>query len=205
MAEMKLTYFDIDAGRAEATRIALHTAGIAFEDDRIAFPQFGEIRDGLPFRAVPVLEIDGVRVTQSTALDRYIGKMAGLYPTDPLQALYCDETMSAVEDVTARVGQTMGMTGEALKSAREEFASGWLKTFILGFADLLERGGGEYFAGGELSVADLRFFVWVRSLRKGILDHIPADLVDQLAPSLAAHQERVAKDPRVLAYYARNA
>lgn len=205
MTALKLTYFDIDAGRAEATRIALHAGGIPFEDDRISFQRFGEIRAELPFRCVPVFELDGVEITQSNALNRYVGKRAGLYPKDDLQALYCDEAMCAVEDATARVGVTMGLQGEALKAAREELAGGWLPTFILGIAKLLERGGGEYFAGGELSVADLRVFVWVRSLRKGVLDHIPADLVDRLAPSLVAHQERVNADPRVVAYYARNA
>ena len=79
MTSYKLTYFDFDGGRAEPIRIAFHTAGIKFEDNRLSFPEFGEMRQSTRFNSVPVLEIDGAAVTQSSALGRYVGKMAGLY------------------------------------------------------------------------------------------------------------------------------
>ena len=86
MTSYKLTYFDFDGGRGEPIRIALHAAGIDFEDIRWSFPEFGEKRHGTRFNAVPVMEIDGAAVTQSNGLSRYIGKLAGLYPADDLQA-----------------------------------------------------------------------------------------------------------------------
>ena len=42
MSDYKVTYFDFDGGRGEPVRIALHAAGIAFEDVRWSFPQFGD-------------------------------------------------------------------------------------------------------------------------------------------------------------------
>ena len=80
MPTYKLTYFDFDGGRAEPVRIAFHAAGIAFEDDRISFQEFGEMRGSTRFNAVPVLEIDGEAITQTNAMCRYVGRMAGLYP-----------------------------------------------------------------------------------------------------------------------------
>ena len=65
MTSYKLTYFDFDGGRAEPIRIAFHTAGIKFEDNRLSFPEFGEMRQSTRFNSVPVLEIDGAAVTQS--------------------------------------------------------------------------------------------------------------------------------------------
>ena len=95
MPTYKLTYFDFDGGRGEPVRIALHAAGIEFEDERLSFEEFGEMRHTLRFSSLPALEIDGNPVTQSNAILRYIGKMAGLYPEDDLQALYCDEVLDA--------------------------------------------------------------------------------------------------------------
>jgi hypothetical protein len=53
-----------------------------------------------------------------------------------------------------------------------------------------------------LTVADLKCYLLVRWLKSGVLDHIPADIVDQHAPLLAKHLERVENHPEVAAYYA---
>jgi len=205
MSRFKLTYFDFDGGRGEPIRIAFHAAGVEFDDHRISFDEFMKTRGDLRFTCAPELEVDGVIVTQSNSMLRYVGKMAGLYPEDDLQALYCDEAMDAVEDMLHQVVRTMGLEGDELKTARETLADGWLSIFIKGIAEILDRAGGEYFADNRLTVADLKVFVQIRSLRAGTLDHIPTDLVDKLAPGLAKHQERIGNDPIVTAYYAARA
>ena len=201
MSNFKLTYFDFDGGRGEPIRIAFHAAGIEFDDYRISFPEFSEMRADTRFNSVPVLDIDGAAVTQTNALCRYVGRMAGLYPDDELQALYCDEAMEAIEDLLHRVVATFGLEGDELKKARKELVEGWLSIFLRGLRELLERGGGEYFADNRLTMADLRVFVQTRSLRSGTLDHVPTDLIDRIAPGLVAHQERIAAEPEVIAYY----
>lgn len=202
MPSYKLTYFDFDGGRGEPVRIAFHAAGIEFEDHRISFPEFMQSRGSMRFTCAPTLDIDGVEVTQSNAMLRYVGKMAGLYPEDNVQALYCDEAMDAVEDLLQHLVHTFGLEGDELKAAREALVDGWISTFINGYADLLARGGGRYFADDRLTVADLKVHEQTRYLRAGSLDHVPPDLVDRLAPGLVEHQERVAKDPVVTSYYA---
>jgi len=202
MSSYKLTYFDIDGGRAEPIRIAFYTAGIDFEDNRISFPEFGEMRSGTRFNSVPVLEIDGAQVSQSNALSRYVGKMAGLYPADDLQALYCDEVLGALEDLSHYIVRTFGLQGKELQQAREKLVDGWLPIYLRGLDGLLVRGGGEYFADNQLTVADLKAFVQTRSLCAGNLDYIPTDIVQRVAPGLFEHQVRIGADPRVAAYYA---
>ena len=200
MHKYKLIYFDIPGGRGEPLRIAMHAAGIDYTDERWTFPEFGDKRSDLRFRAVPVLEIDGEVVTQSNAIGRYLGKQAGLYPEDPVQALYSDEVCDAVEDLTHYIVQTFGLKGEDLQRAREQFVETRLKTFVTGFDELLQRGGGEYFANCTLTMADLKMFVQISSLTSGHLEHIPTDLIEQLAPSLLSHQIRVAESDVVRAY-----
>ncbi len=201
MPNYKLTYFDFDGGRGEPIRIAFHAAGIDFEDHRISFQEFMAQRGDMRFTCAPVLEIDGVAVTQSNAMCRYVGKMAGLYPEDDTQALYCDEAMDAVEDLLHYIVGTFGLEGEELRVAREKLIDGWLSTFLRGLEEILQRGGGEYFADNRLTVADLKVFVQVRSLVTGNLDHVPPDIVEKLAPGLARHHARIGADPIVTAYY----
>jgi len=202
MPSYKLTYFDFDGGRGEPIRIVFHAAGIEFEDDRISFPEFQAMRESARFNAVPVLKIDGAEVTQSNAIIRYVGKTAGLYPDDDLQALYCDEVMEAAEDLTNHVVRTFGLEGDELREARDNLVDGWLTVFLKGLDALLTRGGGDYFVDNGLTVADLKTFVQTRWLRSGNLDHIPADLMERVAPGLVEHQKRIEDDPLVTAYYA---
>jgi glutathione S-transferase len=203
MTRFKLTYFDIDGGRGEPIRLAFHIGDIEFEDVRLTFSEFRDVRRSYPFLALPVLEIDGQPVSQSNSLARYVGKLAGLYPADDLQALYCDEAMDAGEDLSHAIGNTFGLKDAELKTAREELVRGPISTFIRGLDGLLARGGGQYFADGRLTVADLKVFVQTRALAKGVLDHVPTDIVEGLAPSLVEHRDRISNDPRIAAYYAR--
>jgi glutathione S-transferase len=201
MTTYKLKYFDIDGGRAEPVRIAFHAAGIEFEDERIAFPEFMEMRGTTRFNSLPVLEIDGVVVTQTNGMCRYVGRMAGLYPEDDVQALYCDEALGAIEDLLHKLVPTFGLEGDALKAAREELVDGWITTFVKGLGEILERGG-DYFADNRFTVADMKVAYLIQWLNSGQLDHVPTDLVERLAPALNAHADRVMNDPIVKAYYA---
>lgn len=201
MSKYKLIYFDLDGGRGEPVRIAFHAAGIAFEDVRWSFDDFLEKRSELRFTCAPVMEIDGQQVSQSNAIMRYVGKLAGLYPDDPQEALYCDEAMEAVEDLLHQVVGTFGLEGEQLKAARDELVNGWMTTFLIGINDLLERGGGEYFADNRLTMADLKVYVQSKSLLNGTLDHVPTDLLTRVAPLLVTHHARIAEEPVVKAYY----
>src|SRR5438309_3465793 len=95
MAKLKLTYFEFDGGRGDPARLALHIGGIAFEDHRISGKDWPGFRDMMPFLAMPTLEVDAKVVSQSNSINRYVGKLAGLYPKDDWQALLCDEVMDA--------------------------------------------------------------------------------------------------------------
>ena len=51
--KLKLTYFNIKA-RAEPARLALHIAGIPFEDKRIAHEDWPALKATMPLGQVPV-------------------------------------------------------------------------------------------------------------------------------------------------------
>ncbi|MBD5804431.1 hypothetical protein AZOA_38740 [Azoarcus sp. Aa7] len=201
MDKLKLTYFDFSGGRAEPARLALHIGGISFEDNRFAPGDFPEVRKTTPLNQVPTLHINDVQVTQSDAITRYAGKLAGLYPEDGLQALFCDEVMGALEDINTKLGATFGMTGDMLKNAREALVAEALPRYLRWLQNQLEDHGGEFFADHRLTVADLKAFVVLRWLGSGKLDHIPADLVETVTPKLVAFMDRIAGIPAIAHYY----
>jgi len=204
MTKLKLTYFDFHGGRGEPARLALSIGGIPFEDDRVKPGEWESRKANTPFGALPVLEVDGQVVAQSNAIDRYVGKLANLYPTDPWQAALCDEVMGAVEDINTKLAATFFLPEEEKKTQRKALVEGPLPFYLARLQQRLEAHGGRYFAADRLSVADLKVFVWIRHLKSGVLDHVPADLPDRVAPKLVEHYGRVKNDPRIQAYYARH-
>ena len=191
------------AGAENPQDFALSIGGIAFEDDRIQPADWERRKADTPFGALPVLEVDGQIVAQSNAINRYVGKLADLYPSDPWQAALCDEIMEAAEDINTKIGATFFLPEEQKKAQREALVEGPIPFYLTRLQQRLEAHGGRYFAADRLSVADLKVFVWIRHLRSGALDHVPTDLPDRVAPKLLEHYERVKNDPRVKAYYAK--
>jgi glutathione S-transferase len=205
MPNLKLVYFDFSGGRGEAARLALSIGGIPFEDDRIPGPEWPKRKPGVLFGALPVLIVDGRELAQSNAINRYVGRLANLYPADPWQAARCDETMDVVEDLNGLIAPTLSLPDAEKKSRREAIAAGPIPKFLAGLQKRLEEQGGEYFADGRLTVADLKVFLVVRWLTSGALDHIPTDIVQKSSPQLMAHHDRVANHAGVKAYYQQRA
>lgn len=201
MPKLKLSYFDFDGGRGEAARLALTLGKVAFEDDRVTRERWADIKPQQPFGALPVLYVDGAPLAQSNSICRYVGKLTDMYPSDPWQAARCDQAMDAVEDLSAQIGATMSLSDEDKKVKRQVLATDVIPVFLSGFEKILKSGDGKYFANNRLTVADLRVFDLVQWLKSGILDHIPADLTDRVAPMLTTHMEMVKNEPRIKAYY----
>ncbi|PCJ39912.1 MAG: glutathione S-transferase [Moraxellaceae bacterium] len=203
MAKLKLTYFDIDGGRAEPARIAFSIGGIKFEDNRFGFDKFSAVKPTTPLGQVPTLTIDDRQITQCNAINRFAAKLAGLYPASDVNSLVCDEVMDIVEECTHKLVATFGLEGEALQVARTKLAEGAFTNALKLLNKRIVEQGGLYICENRLTIADLKVFVWVHALNSGILDHIPTDLVDLVAPQVHEHYQRVAESPGVIEYYAK--
>jgi glutathione S-transferase len=118
MAKLKLTYFDFHGGRGEPARSA------PFEDDRVPPSDWQWRKQDTPFGALPVLEVDGQTLAQSNAINRYVGKITDLYPSDAWQAALCDEVMEAVEDINTKLGATFFLPEEEKKAQRKVLVEG---------------------------------------------------------------------------------
>jgi glutathione S-transferase len=204
MAKPKLTYFDAPVSRGEECRLALHCAGVDFEDDRVrlardAWPAF---KASTPFGSVPVLELPGrPPLAQSIAILVYVGREHGLHPTDNFEAARHEAVMCHVEDLRAAVGPSMRMSDDAeKKKAREELATG----YIPAWAAFTEKqiGDGPFFAGPKLHVVDLKLHMVVRWFARGTVDYVPATIFSAY-PKLMRIHDAVQDDPRIKAWYAK--
>jgi glutathione S-transferase len=147
-------------------------------------------------------DLDDVEVTQSDAITRYAVKLAGLYPADPLQALFCDEIMAALEDVIMKLGATFRLQGDDLKAARLALVDELFPKYLRWLEGQLEKHGGEFLADGRLTVADLKALTLLRWISSGMLDHIPIDILEKFAPKLRPYVDRIAALPQISQYYA---
>uniref|UniRef100_F1LBG7 Glutathione S-transferase 1 n=1 Tax=Ascaris suum TaxID=6253 RepID=F1LBG7_ASCSU len=76
MSQYKLTYFNI-RGLGEGARLIFHQAGVEFEDNRLSREDWPSLKPSTPFGQLPLLEVDGEVLAQSTAIFRYLGRKFG--------------------------------------------------------------------------------------------------------------------------------
>ena len=202
-SSVKITYFDNHGGRAEPARIALSAAGIPFTDERVQFKDWLLLKPTTLLGSLPLIEVDGEKLTQSNAINRWAGRLAGLYPEGLWHAAQCDEICDIVEHLSMVMGPSFGMTGDEQKRERQRLAEGPIPQYVGGLGKRLEERGGVWFAAGQFTIADLQVADIVRMLTSGRLDHLPVDLVSRVAPGLVEHRSRVLAEPRVKAYYAK--
>ena len=100
MTVASLTYFR-GRGRAETTRWMLAATGTAFTNIAIdTSEELDALRASgkLPFDQMPLLETDGLCLSQSSAMIRYLARRGGLYGTNDADAMWCDMIAGVVAD-----------------------------------------------------------------------------------------------------------
>jgi len=201
MNKPTLTYFDAPVSRGEECRLALHLAGIDFEDVRINPASWPAMKDQTPYGALPVLKLPGhPPLAHSNAILVLIGRRHGLHPSDDFEAARHEGMMAHVEDLRAVVAPTIRMPEAEKKAAREVLVAG----FLPAWARSAEKNivGEPFFGGAKIGVVDLKLHMAVRWFIGGKVDHIPATIFAGY-PRLMAVHDAVRDHPGVKAWYAK--
>ena len=203
MTKPKLTYFDGPVSRGEECRLALHLAGVDFEDERIKRDAWAALKPTTPFGSMPILTLPGKPpLAQSNAILVFIGRGHGLHPKDDFEAARHEAVMAHVEDLRAHISPTLRMSDEAQKkAAREKLSADYIPTWAAR-ADAQISDEGPFFAGSKIHVVDLKILMITRWIRSGVLDHIPKTAFDGAKKLLRVH-DAVDTDPRIKAWYAK--
>lgn len=197
-----LTYFDLSGSRGEDCRLALHAAGVAFEDRRISRPEWAKLKPSTPFGSIPTLESPGrPTLAQSNAILTYVGRNYGLHPTDPWEAAVHESIMVSVEELRATIGPSGRLTDPAAKrAAREALASREIPAWGANVERYIK---GPFLAGEKMCVADIKVYQMVKSFRTGVMDYIPPAVLSEF-PKLERLYEAVAAHPKVLEWQAKH-
>lgn len=199
MSRIKLTYFNFAGGRGEDCRLALFIAGVEFDDDRVELEEWPDRKPTTPFGSIPLLEIEGEGLlSQSNAILGLLGARYGLLPENDFEAARHIAILNAVEDLSGRIACTMGIHDDSeVKRLREELMRGYARQWA---QTLSEQIAGPFVGGETIGIADLKLFVAMNRVKKGILDHIPADYFAAF-PKLETLHATVAAHPKVAEWY----
>ncbi len=204
MNKPRLTYFDFAGSRGEECRIALHLAGVDFDDDRIKSADWAALKASVPFGALPVLQMpDQPPLAQSNAILVFIGRQYRLHPLDAFEAARHEALMCAAEELRHTIAPILRISDPDHKvAAREALAANELATW--GRQVEQQLGEGPFVGGQSIQVADIKLYMVVRWLTAGTLDHVPATVLDH-CPKLMHLYQAVAEHPGVKAWLAKSA
>jgi len=189
----ELHYFK-GRGRAETTRWMLAANQIAFENVPVETPEMLaalRMSGKLPFDQMPLLEINGLKLSQSSAMIRYLARLGGLYGDSDADAVWCDMIVGTTADFAETAMQAPFQPTEDLaKSAmRSRFAK-----FGTRFEARLAENGTGFCVGAGMTFADIILTEALNSY----LEWCPDILAN--TPLLDALNERISNAPGIASY-----
>ena len=151
-----------------------------------------------PLGSVPTLKVGDFQHCQSIAMARYAAKLAGLYPDDPVQALFCDEVMDTLNELMSKAPKSKD--SDELKKLREEFQATVMTTTGAFVESIIQTNGKGKSICDVPSVADLAVMGTVDSIASGNWDHIDPNFFDAY-PGIKECYKTMKDHPGVKAYY----
>jgi len=209
VSQMKLTYFDVKA-RGEAIRWALMIADIPFEDNRITFAQWADLKENterIPYGSLPVLEIaqGGPRVAQSDAILKYVGKLGHLYPQDMFEAAQVDDVVAFMQEYMNKMipiyfaTMLFGKDEATKRKEEQEFAAKTLPYMLEKLERVIAANNRPGFCVGDrLTIADIQVAVLLEMVFDGMMNISPQLL--EAYPQVDAVLDTVQQHPKIVAY-----
>jgi len=214
MPSYKLTYFDI-RGLAELSRFLFAIAKTPYEDNRLSLsfgtpgdfstlqrPEFDALKASgeldVCLGKVPCLEVDGVKMGQSKAIERFLARELGLMGESSMEAARIDQLCENIVDFKAAYQKAKATTGEDEKKAALDK---WFAEDLPNNLKLVEKSlpaaEGPWLVGSKVSLADVAYYMFLLA-PKGFFDNAEgAKAAFQECPRLTAALESVDAIPEL--------
>jgi len=194
----KLYYFPV-RGRGETARLLLNYSSTKYEDIIISVEQWPAMKDKMPMGQLPVLEVDGKQLCQSTAIARYLARECGLTGKSSWDMARADMIVEGIFDMWTQLKVVYLPKIEGDKKTADEkwaqMADTTLKPFLVTNTRFLNENGGQWFVGDSLTWADIAIAEFMSVLEdcfcQSILDNFP---------QLKAFKEKIFSLPKLKEY-----
>ena len=217
MPTYKLTYFAV-RGVAEVIRLEFAAAKQDYEDKRFALDfgvpgdfstiirkEFDEAKAAGELKPsmgqVPLLEVDGVKIGQSKAIERFLAKRFGFAGSSDVEEAIVDALCETIRDGKDTYQKKRSIAdADEKKAAMEKYFAEELPEFVAKAEASVPEGPGPFLVGGKLSLADLHWFQFLAA-PKGFFDNAEgAKAAFQACPKIKAAVEAVAANPEIQAW-----
>jgi len=155
---IKLHYFPLRC-RGETARLLLTYNGTKFEDVKVAPEQWPALKEKTPMGQLPVLEVDGKQICQSTAIARYIAREGGILGKNSLEMATADMLVEGIFEMWGNLSKVYMAKFQGDTKAVEEnwktFVPESLTPFLNRYQKFLDENGTGWFVGNALTWADV--------------------------------------------------
>jgi len=217
-ATYKLTYFNV-RGVAETARLMFAAGKQEYEDHRFGISI--EMKDGKPDFStikrpefdeakaageldpscgkVPLLTVNGQKISQSKAIERHLAKACGLAGSSDIQAAQIDAVGETVRDIKDSYQKVKGEDETKEKFFAEEMPA----ALALLEKSLPKAEDGPWLVGSKISYADITVFNFLTS-SKGFFDDVEkAKAAYSACPRISASMEATAANAEIAAWIAK--
>jgi len=205
MPQYKLTYFE-GRGLGETIRMLLTLGDQPFEDVRLPVGPLSEATKkelDLEWGQLPILEIDGVRQTQSFVISKNLAKKFNLAGKNEAEEIRCHEVVEAIRDFYAKIGVIYPYDAyfandkAGLDAAKKRLMEVDAPIYLPRFENLLKKKGNTWLVGDKMSWADIVLYNTIRTAE------IAWDLpLSKPYPAITKLINAVTNDPKIKVWLA---
>jgi glutathione S-transferase len=189
----RLSYFNL-RGRAEPIRILFKLANQTFDDKRIEFSEWPQLKKTIQFEQLPILEVtENSKVTtiaQSNAIIRFLANRLGLSGANEFENAQCDMIAEQIRDVRDSLVVLYRMKdGDEKQQLLDKAMSESVPNGYKLVQNVLERSQSGFLVGDKISYVDVILVLsydWLRERKDEILSQLP---------TLKKHHDKICSIP----------
>ncbi|XP_066304192.1 hematopoietic prostaglandin D synthase-like isoform X3 [Branchiostoma lanceolatum] len=186
----KLTYFNVRA-RAEPTRLLFAAAGVEYEDVRVLREEWPALKPNTPMGNLPILEVDGVTLSQSMSIARFVARETGMDGKTKLERAQADAFVDELQGLVPKLGVLLIFTTDEKEKEEKAKEVDQLIEEKLGKCEKLSGADG-HLVGNSLLWCDLVLYNIAQTIEE---IYKPGTL--QNYPKLAKVYATVKANPRI--------